>query len=82
MNVFHLRARQPWASIALALSETPEELCGSGNATRASVLIVVGLKWVKFQFRLNFAFRQGAPDCNHCRPRRPERGRLQVLRFR
>lgn len=34
------------------------KLCGSGNAARANPLTAVGLKWLKFQFCLNFAFRE------------------------
>lgn len=45
------------------------KLWESGNVDRANFPTVVGLKWVKFQFCLNFAFRQERLDCSSRRPR-------------
>lgn len=43
-----------------SLRETPEQLRGLQNATRASITIVVTRKWVKFQYFVSdFYFEMG-----------------------
>lgn len=57
-----------WRSLngILPVWETPEQLHGLKNVTRASINKVVRIKWVKFQFWTNYPFKYTMGTLVHC----------------